>query len=289
MTRRLGSLLTPAGLLASLLVTLGTVVGASSAQAASFQDWKSVDAGKSHSCGVRNNGKLYCWGYNGNGQIGDGTIGAGIHRLNPTRIGEFADWTSVATSAAHSCGVRDPGKLYCWGFNGDGQVGDNTSGTDRSNPIRIGGFQDWKNAATGASHSCGVRNNGKLYCWGNNDHAQIGDNTSGTDRKIPTRIGGFEDWTSASAGGSHSCAVRNNGKLYCWGYNAYGQIGDDVAGPWPTPRRVSAFEDWTGASAGEDHSCGVRNNVKLYCWGYNAYGQVGDGTSDTFRFAPVRI
>jgi alpha-tubulin suppressor-like RCC1 family protein len=134
--------------------------------------------------------------------------------------------------------VRKNGKLYCWGLDNEGQVGDGEA-TVATAPRRIGTFEDWASVSAGDFHTCGIRHGGKLYCWGNDLYGQRGDGVNDTVKTAPLRIGTFEDWFNTSAGGNHSCAVRTNGKLYCWGYDNSAQVGDgNNPDPALAPRRI---------------------------------------------------
>jgi alpha-tubulin suppressor-like RCC1 family protein len=286
MMRRLGVFGSAGSLLASVFIAIGM----SAAHAASFEDWASVSGGGSHSCGIRHGGKLYCWGRDVEGEVGDG--GANENAITtPRRVGTFEDWATVSAGGSHNCGVRRNGKLYCWGWDFYGQIGDGdgTTATPVSAPERIGTFEDWATVSAGGQHTCGVRKNGKLYCWGSDSQGQVGDGDA-TAATAPRRIGTFEDWANAAAGIAHTCGVRRNGKLYCWGSDNHGQIGDgDAPGTATSPRRIGIFEDWANAAAGNAHTCGVRSTGKLYCWGSDSSGQVGNGSTTGDVISPQRI
>jgi alpha-tubulin suppressor-like RCC1 family protein len=190
-----------------------------------FEDWATVGAGDNHTCGVRRNGKLYCWGSNTQGKIGVGSDDFDPV-LAPVRVGTFEDWASVSGGGGHTCGVRRNGKLYCWGYDGTGQLGDGDGSAPHNAPVRIGAFEDWATVSAGREHTCGVRRNGKLYCWGLDDFGRVGDGDGDAPHNAPVRIGAFEDWADGSAGSYHSCGVRKIGKLYCWGDDEFGQVGD---------------------------------------------------------------
>ena len=141
--------------------------------------------------------KLYAWGYNNNGQLGDGTT---TNRHIPTQIGT-SNWNSVAGGDFHSLGISG-GKLYAWGRNSSGQLGDGTT-TEKHTPTQIG-TSDWTAIAAGDYYSLGI-SGGKLYAWGHNGYGQLGDGTT-TNRHTPTQIG-TSNWSSIAGGYYHSLGI----------------------------------------------------------------------------------
>jgi alpha-tubulin suppressor-like RCC1 family protein len=119
----------------------------------------------------------------------------------------------------------------------------------------------WDSVDSGGNHSCGVRTNHTLWCWGNNSSGQIGDGTS-TNRHHATQVGFGSNWASVSAGYAHTCAIRLDGALFCWGSNSYGQLGVGDTSTRYTPTRVGTA-DWLSLSAGGYHTCGVRSDRSL--------------------------
>jgi alpha-tubulin suppressor-like RCC1 family protein len=305
MMRRVGVFWSAGAMVATTLAALATTV-ASPAQADIFADWANVSAGGGQSCGIRAGGQLYCWGNDDHGQVGNGGSASLTLISSPRHIGSFSDWAQVVASSFHTCGVRKNGKLYCWGKDNAGQLGNGSNETNVTAPQRIGAFEDWASVAAISDSTCGVRKNGKLYCWGSNRYGEIGDGTGPSNAPVttPRRIGAAEDWTSVSAGYLHTCGIRGAGNLYCWGLNHCGQVGiggtpDDctISTPSPednpesfnAPKRIGTFGDWATVDAGGDHTCGVRKNGKLYCWGSNFAGQVGNGDAPVAAGAPTRI
>jgi alpha-tubulin suppressor-like RCC1 family protein len=253
-----------------------------------FSDWVSASAGGSHSLGVRANGSLWAWGNNGQGRLGDDTI---TSRSSPVSVvGGFSDWISAsAAGGSHSLGVRANGSLWAWGVNSGGQLGDNTI-TSRTSPVSVvGGFSDWISASAGGGHNLGVRANGSLWAWGSNSDGRLGDNST-TSRLSPVSVvGGFSDWISASAGGSHSLGVRANGTVWTWGSNSIGRLGDNTLVSRSSPVSVvGGFTDWISASGGGNHSVAVRANGTVWAWGDNFRGGLGAGTTTT-RSSPVSV
>jgi alpha-tubulin suppressor-like RCC1 family protein len=193
-----------------------------------------VTGGDAHTCAIADDGSLWCWGRACCGELGLGGVAAS--EFSPRRVGNANDWTSAAAGRYHQCGLRN-GALYCWGGNIHGQVGIPTGQTDGAvvTPTRVGNWDDWVEIEGGRSHTCGIRRDGSLWCWGQNDDGQLGLGESGfADRSSPERLA-LGDWIHVSAGEAHTCAIRSSGTLYCWGRNELGQlgVGDNIRKPSP--------------------------------------------------------
>ena len=218
-------------------------------------DFTAIAAGAYHTCGLKVDGKLVCWGENPWGQAdppeGEFTAIAGGDRHScgvrsdetiscwgDNRYGQAdgpdGQFSSVAAGSAHSCGLRTDGTLSCWGSNQDGETNQPQG--------------DFGAISVGIHHSCGLRSDGNVVCWGRNDGGQ-------TDAPA-------DKFTSISAGGFHSCGVRANGAAVCWGFNDLGQSG--------SPAAAGRF---MAVAAGRAHSCGVHADQTVTCWGSNTYGQ----------------
>lgn len=144
-----------------------------------------------------------------------------------------------------------------------------------------------KTVSAGGEHSCAIRTDGSLWCWGRNNYGQLGLKRSGPYAVPPEQVGTKKDWRAVSAGGASTCGVRGNGTLWCWGVNHRGQLGTGKTKAADRPQRVGKNRTWTGISVGYTHACGVRKNNTLYCWGDNAAGQLGTGKKATGK--PQRV
>jgi RHS repeat-associated protein len=130
----------------------------------------------------------------------------------------------------------------------------------------------------GTEHTCAVRTDGSLWCWGDNSLGELGTGTTGGASLVPVRAGAATwNWTSVTTGGHHTCGIRRDGTLWCWGDNAQGQLGNGTTEVTPTPTQVAGLV-WTTVEAGQAHTCGVQKSGSLWCWGHNEYGALGNGT-----------
>jgi alpha-tubulin suppressor-like RCC1 family protein len=188
--------------------------------AGDFDDWCQVSAGACHSLAVRTNGTAWSWGWNRCGQLGNGLVYSSGYNYelccfftegdasSPVSVvGGFTDWCQVSAGYNHSLGLRSNGSLWSWGSNNLGQLG-NGNATTSSSPVSVvGGFTDWCRVSTGNNHNLGLRSNGSLWSWGNNNLGQLGDLTSSNKLSPVSVLGGINSWTSISAGGYHSLGV----------------------------------------------------------------------------------
>lgn len=233
-----------------------------------------VGTGLTHSCAVRTDGSLWCWGMNISGELGRGVIGASDPRPGPVAdVG--ISWARVDAGANHTCAIDVDATLWCWGSNAYGQLGLGTAGDgERLVPTRVGAARDWAKIDVGVNHTCGLRAS-TLWCWGGTRIALgIGD---GLDHFAPAQVPG--NWLDVAAGSNFTCAIDDGGSLWCWGTNERGQLGLGPAGPdrAERPQRVTAGTGWLNVSAGFFHACGVTSTPRYLCWGANNQAQLGVG------------
>ena len=200
--------------------------------------WSQVRTARGHTCALSDTGVLSCWGRNWSGQLGDDTY---TERTTPVAVvWPVSPGPTVVTFACgdeFTCAVTAAGAAFCFGENGNGQLGDDTT-TDRRTPVQVNGHgAQVADVAAGAAHACLIRQDGGLWCWGNNYYGRLGDGTS-TERRVPVAVTSYgEGVTDASCGRRSTCGVRDS-RLSCWGYNYYGQLGDGTSTDRYTPQPV---------------------------------------------------
>lgn len=242
--------------------------------------------GTRHSC-VIDDGAVRCWGWNANGELGRGVVGAAD--ASPRTVGTLASGADEITAGgAHTC-VRVGTSVRCWGSNAAGQLGDGTTDA-RATPVEIA-LPPVRAVEAGGQHTCAITVSNEVWCWGRNANGQLGDGTEDA-RTVPTRVGvpaGLEGATlrSLGLGAHHSCVVTRAGAAWCWGRNSEGQLGDGTTISRRSPVRVlgsdGALADVVAITAGARHTCAVTVGGSR-CWGRNDDGQLGDGSG----FAALR-
>lgn len=194
----------------------------------------SVQAGGNHSCGVTSDGVTYCWGYNAEGQLGLGTRGESV--LLPSRVSTTERFRTVIPGPWDTCALTTGNAAYCWGADYYGKVGDGPSQGPVTRPTAVLGGLRFASVAMGHDHVCGIAQAGTLHCWGGNVFGQFGSGDfAGTDG-APRPSGLGRQWLAVAAGTTHTCGIATDERVYCWGDNGFGAVGQ----PFPTTPQVVA-------------------------------------------------
>jgi alpha-tubulin suppressor-like RCC1 family protein len=250
-----------------------------------------VSAGGAHSLAVTAAGAVLAWGDNEYGQLGDGTT---KDRRLPVRVKLPAGTRVVAVGASYnySLALTAAGRVWAWGHNGSGQLGDGTR-TDSHVPIRVKlpGQARVTAIAAGGFDGLALTAAGHVLAWGDNGFGQLGNGTRRSS-SIPVRVR-FPAGTQVTAvgvGSLHNLALTSAGQVLAWGYNAFGQLGNGSTTGSDTPVRVKLppRANVVAVSAGGGFSLALTRAGHILAWGHNQFGQLGDGTmvsSDT----PVRV
>jgi len=252
-------------------------------------NWKQVSCGQYHTAAIKTDGTLWSWGQNYlYGQVGDNTT---INRSSPVQDITFGkNWSQVSCCKDYSSAIKTDGTLWCWGNNNTGALGDNTV-ANRSSPVQtITLGTNWKQVYAGAYHCAAVKTDGTLWCWGNNlQYGALGDNTI-ILRSSPVQTVAFgTNWKQVACGFNNTAAVKQDGTLWCWGYNAYGQLGDGTITHRSSPvQTVAGGTNWKQVSCGDRTTVAIKTDGTLWCWGYNYQGQLGLNNAGGYATSPVQ-
>ncbi|MFH1228427.1 MAG: hypothetical protein V1701_11075, partial [Planctomycetota bacterium] len=229
-------------------------------------------------------GSLWAWGYNDNGQLGDGTTN---QSTTPKLISDTG-WAGavIACGGSHTVAIKSDGSLWAWGFNIFGQLGDGTT-TKRTSPKFIS--TGWAGAviACGYAHTVACKADGSLWAWGYNDNGQLGDGT--TNQSTTPKLISDTGWAGAviACGTYYTIGIKaDDSSLWAWGDNNYGQLGDGTTNWSITPKLIS-ITGWSIIACGDSHTVAIKADGSIWAWGCNANGQLGDGTA--WRETPVQI
>jgi len=231
-----------------------------------------------HTCATGVDNRTYCWGLNTSGQLGRNTTGGSSGMISPVveTSGTPMQFSSVAAGTAFGCGIYNS-SLYCWGANGRGQLG-NGGTTPTPYATYVGVAPSGSKLDAGAEHACVISPTTLLlYCWGNNLSGQLGDASTVAMRAAPTPVNGSATWSEVSAGARHTCAIREDKSLWCWGDNLRGALGNGSRVSTNAPGARLGMAAWKAVSAGADFTCGIQMDGSLWCWGATTTGQLGLG------------
>jgi alpha-tubulin suppressor-like RCC1 family protein len=247
-----------------------------------------ITAGLGSTCGQTAAGQSWCWGFNGYGQLGDGTV---VNRHVPVQVNQRGiAYEDITGGWTHYCARSSPRLVLCWGGNDGGQIGDSTF-QHRSAPVRVRqGTERYVQMSGGHLLTCALSGTGQAYCWGWNSNGQLGDDTD-VSRRTPVAVQqGATKFVQISAGGFYACGLTAAGQAWCWGHGTSGQLGDNAGTNRFTPVAVqqggSAYVEIT---TGFRQTCGRTAVGRVECWGDNTYGQLGNATTFGAVLAPVAV
>ena len=252
-----------------------------------------IAVGYDCSVALASDGTVYTWGHNGNDQLGNNTTANSSVPVAVTITGALAGKTitQVAAGGNFAVALASDGTVYTWGLNNNGQLGNNTT-ANSSVPVAVTTTGVLNNKvitqiAAGSQHMVAVDSDGTVYAWGYNAQGQLGNNTT-TNSTVPIAViasGALlgKTVTQVAAGGSHTAALSSDGRVYAWGYNGYGQLGNNTTTNSSVPvaattTGVLVGKTVTQVAAGSNHTVALTSDGSTYGWGYNNQGQLGDNS-----------
>jgi alpha-tubulin suppressor-like RCC1 family protein len=265
------------------------------------REFSAVAQGWVNSCAISTDGRAFCTGWNGYGELGidlwgyDATFGDRSTRAVRT-LGEQR-LRSISSVGLHTCGLTTRGVVYCWGLGRDEQLGVDKQGSCQADPLenvwtpclahpgRVT-MDNFVAVTVGLNSTCALRADGHPFCWGNNDRGQLGSATY-IRWGLPLPVEGDFLFATIAGGRDHFCATTADQRAFCWGSNWRGQLGTDAVVTCfdgerdcygRRPYAVLGGHAFASVAPGGFHSCGLTTTQEVYCWGDNSLGQLGDGT-----------
>jgi hypothetical protein len=265
-----------------------------------------IEAGGA-ACGLDANGVAYCWGYDVADNLGappTATCGTEPCSPSPTPVLGNHVFRAISVGGAHACALTVDGEAWCWGYNGDGQLGNGGVRVDydgqryhgEQTPVRVDTDVAFETIEAGQFNTCALTAGGQAYCWGRNSDGQVGIGAQSPNESRPVPVTGGLAFVSISIGLRHTCGLTSDGTAYCWGDNgathadSRGSIGDGTTNQRPTPTAVSTSLRFVELGTRYFTTCGRVASGRVYCWGNNYYGQLGIGSvSAAYSTTPVGV
>jgi len=243
-----------------------------------------LSAGTNHTCALLDGGGAKCWGANGWGQLGNGTVTTSTPL--PVTVSGLAGAVTISAGGGHTCARFADGTGECWGLNSAGRLGDGTT-TNAPVPVPVLGLSGATRLVAGNTETCAVMGDVSARCWGLNNAGQLGNGSTGSSPS-PVPVSGLGGVADLAIGGLHVCARLTGGEVRCWGDDQFGQLGNGAQGASPVPVAVSGGTAIVGLFAGSLHTCALLGNGTAQCWGYGLFGQLGDDATANAT-APVPV
>ncbi|RYZ02140.1 MAG: hypothetical protein EOO73_32995 [Myxococcales bacterium] len=245
-------------------------------------------AGSDHTCLLAATGGVSCWGYNEEGELGNGAI---LTSAAPVAVLNVSDAIQMSSLFYHTCVLRRNGGVQCWGEGDFGQLG--VGNIDRSTPVDVPGLTTAIQVSAGDGHSCALLADGTVRCWGDNQVSQYGDDTT-DNSDMPVQASNLSNVVQIAAGAGHTCALSKEGAVDCWGRNDKGQTGAvtefEPLTATPLPSRVPGLDaDVVQLASGYVHTCALLRDNTVKCWGSNELAQLAEAATVTTTYTPVVI
>jgi alpha-tubulin suppressor-like RCC1 family protein len=243
-----------------------------------------VATGEGHSLALRADGTVWAWGANSDGQLGQPVS----YEPNPmpAQVPDLTDVVAIAADRLHTLALRADGTVWAWGNNSRGELGRPPNFEPNPTPAQVPELTGAVAISAGLTHALALRSDGTVWAWGDNSSGERGQPPYDELTSSPTQVPGLTDVVAVAAGSSFSLALRADGTVSAWGFNALFQLGDGTRLDRYTPQQVPGLKHVI-ALAADQNPLALSKNGTLWAWGDNAYGQLGTGTE--LRTTPVQV
>jgi alpha-tubulin suppressor-like RCC1 family protein len=255
-------------------------------RANSRTSYSTVTCGGTLSCALHSDGSVECTGLGK-----DGGSGAFTDRFEFGPVATSESITFINAGESHVCAIGESARLYCWGANAEGQLGQPDpfpgEGPPSSTPLEVPHTTGFRRVSAGQGHTCAIDTDGALYCWGRNTNNELGLGDGAADQlRTPQHVGTDADWSEVRAGQNHTCALKTDRSLWCWGNNESGQLGTGDTTSSDLPSRIASDVD--ALDLDTFHTCILRAGT-VECTGRGDEGALGTGTLDQSTFQPAPL
>ena len=246
----------------------------------------SISAGPSLSTCATGPTGAFCWGSDG-GYAGSLGTGAAVELLAaPVGVASAVPLAAVSVGDAFACGLTEDGRAYCWGNNAFGRLGSTTSDSVAPSPTLVAGALVLQAVGAGRRHACGLATGEQVWCWGGNSTGALGIPITTETSTVPVQVESPVRFVSVGAGFLHTCALAEDGTVYCWGRGF--QLGDSVGVTGHEPRPVHGTRRYRELSVGWTHTCALAADSTAWCWGFNFSGELGTAAG-AILYVPVQV
>ena len=247
----------------------------------------SIAGGQSHSFAVRSTGDVVAWGSNGQGELGIGTTQT---PPVPVIVPGLTDAVAIAKGGTHTLVAKADQTVVAWGQNGFGQLGTGTTGGPYAiAPVAVTGVTGVTAVAAGNRHSLALKSDHTVWAWGDRAEGAIGHGAASGTAPAPVHVTGVTDVVAIAAGRFHSFAVRDDGSLWAWGNNFWGQLGNNGKTTSTIPVEITGITDVIAVAGGSAHSIALKSDGTVWTWGSNSGGALGQAGAYTERLVPTQV
>jgi alpha-tubulin suppressor-like RCC1 family protein len=250
--------------------------------------WSKISLDSQSTAAIKTDGTLWGWGYGGDGSLGNNNA---ISRSSPVQIGTGTTWSETTRNRFSTFGIKTDGTLWAWGSGDSGQHGTNNI-SSKSSPTQVGALTNWSKVIGGSQLSHAIKTDGTLWALGGEANSGLFGNSTSSAlnlfRSSPVQIGALTNWTTKMSSDGTVGAIKTDGTLWTWGYNAYGQNADGTQIPRSSPVQVGTGTDWAEIATTQEIVVAIKTGGTLWAWGRNESGQLG--FNDTVnRSSPVQL